>query len=259
MEGEESQGPLDPLRRLTLPVGFLVAGVVALTWYLTWSTSDFTMALLMVSPSDAGSVALSLFFLLIVVMMVAMMLPSALPMILAYRSMTQLEDGRPTRPPDNAATTVFASAYFVLWGAFGILALLGLMAVGIAGPLNGPMILIPAATLLAAGGYQFTRTKQACLGHCRSPLGFVLTHWRDGWRGALRMGFQHSVYCIGCCWLFMLALFVTGAMSLLWMGALSLVIFVEKLGPNPLLVSRAIAVLLMALGGLLLVLGIQPL
>ncbi len=259
MDGEASQSPLDPLRRLTLPVGLVVAGVVGVAWYVLWVTSDFSMSLLMASPAEMAPLDLSLFLLLIVVMMVAMMLPSALPMLLAYRDMTRLEKGQAVRSPDNVATTVFASAYFVVWGAFGFLALLGLMAVGLAGPVSGPLLLVPGAVLVAAGGYQFTRTKQACLEQCRSPFGFALSHWREGRSGAWRMGLEHSVYCMGCCWLFMVALFVTGAMSLVWMGGLSLAIFVEKAEPRGLLASRVIAVLLIALGILVLVPGLEAL
>jgi predicted metal-binding membrane protein len=79
-------------------------------------------------------------------------------------------------------------------------------------------------------------------------MGFVMQHWRNGRIGAMRMGFRHSLYCIGCCWLFMLVLFISGSMSLLWMGGLSVAIFVEKLGVRTLLFSRAIGIILVGLG-----------
>src|SRR2546425_925023 len=82
------------------------------------------------------------------------------------------------------------------------------------------------------------------------PMSFVLHHWRSGRSGAVRMGFRHSMYCIGCCWLFMLVLFISGSMSLLWMGGLSVVIFAEKLGVRTIMFSRVIGVLLVALGAL---------
>jgi len=81
-------------------------------------------------------------------------------------------------------------------------------------------------------------------------MSFVLHHWRSGRIGAIRMGFRHSLYCIGCCWLFMLVLFISGSMSLLWMGGLSVVIFAERLGVRTILFSRVIGVLLVALGAL---------
>ncbi len=208
------------------------------------------MALMATPMSPGGTADLTLFFVLLVVMMVAMMLPSALPMVLTYHGLTRLEAGRPTKPADLSATGAFTSAYFVVWGAFAVVALLGLMALGLLGPLSGTLAFVPAGVLVAAGIYQVTRTKEVCLHHCQSPMGFVMTHWRSGRLGALRMGLDHAAYCIGCCWLFMLVLFVAGSMSLLWMGALSVVIFVEKLGPKQLVVSRAIGVLLVILGGL---------
>ena len=239
----------DLLRRLTVPVAIAVVAVVALAWYVTWASSDLMNHL--TAPTSVGSTNLALFFALIVVMMVAMMLPSALPMVLAYHGLTRLEGGRPVKPADAVATVAFLIPNFVVWGSFGVAALLGLMALGLMGSmLVGPALLIPAATLVAAGAWQVTRTKEVCLSHCTSPMSFVLHHWRSGRIGAMRMGFRHSVYCIGCCWLFMLVLFISGSMSLLWMGGLSVVIFAEKLGVRTLLFVRVIGVLLVALGAL---------
>jgi len=242
------------LRGLTAPVATLVAVLVAAAWLVTWATSDVTMTLLGVPTLPPSPVDLALFFALLVVMMIAMMLPSALPMIVAFRGLTRLEGGRPVRPADRVATTLFVSAYFLVWGGFALVALLGLVALGLmsamAGSMTSPLAFVPAVTLLFAGAWQVTRTKEVCLTHCQSPMGFVLNHWRSGRSGAFRMGIRHAMYCIGCCWLFMLVLFVSGAMSLAWMGSVSLMIFVEKLGVRPLLVSRAICVLLITLGSL---------
>jgi len=171
-------------------------------------------------------------------------------MIVAYRGMTRLEAGRPTKPADDAATALFIAPYFLVWGAFGVAALLALSALGLTGAMTGPLAFASAVTLVAAGLWQVTRTKEVCLTHCTSPMSFVLHHWRSGRSGAVRMGFRHSMYCIGCCWLFMLVLFVSGSMSLLWMGGLSVVIFAEKLGVRTIMFSRVIGVLLVALGAL---------
>lgn len=238
----------NPLRALTVPIVVLVAAIVAATWLVTWSTQDLTMDLMAVPASPAEAPRVGLFFLLMVVMMVAMMLPSALPMILAYRGLTRLEHGVPSKPADDVGTTLFVAPYFLVWGAFGVLALLGLLAIGTMGV--GPVAFLPAAILVAAGAWQFTRTKEVCVSQCQSPMGFVMHHWRSGRTGAARMGLRHAAYCIGCCWLYMLVLFVAGAMSLVWMGGLALVILVEKVGTRQLLVSRAIGVLLVALGAL---------
>ena len=124
------------------------------------------------------------------------------------------------------------------------------MGSGLLGAVTGPFVFASAVTLVTAGVWQVTRTKEVCLTHCTSPMSFVLHHWRSGRIGAIRMGFRHSLYCIGCCWLFMLVLFISGSMSLLWMGGLSVVIFAEKLGVRTILFSRVIGVLLVALGAL---------
>ncbi len=237
-----------PLRSLTLPVAALVAGVVIATWLVTWSTAELAMDLMAIPASPADVSRLGLFFVLMVAMMVAMMLPSALPMILAFRGLTRLENGVPSKPADDLGTVLFIAPYFLVWGAFGAIALLGLVAIGAMGAMAGSATYLPAAVLIAAGAWQFTRTKEVCVSHCQSPMGFVMHHWRSGRAGAVRMGLRHSVYCIGCCWLYMLVLFIVGSMSLVWMGGLALVILVEKVGTVQMLVSRAIGVLLVALG-----------
>src|SRR5438132_302971 len=194
-----------------------------------------------------------------VAMMVAMMLPSALPMALAYHGISRLEDGRPTKPADLVGTVAFLIPYFGVWGFFGVVAIWGLLAFGLIGSmLMGPALLLSAATLVAAGLWQMTRSKEACLSHCVSPTGFMLHHWRNGRLGAMRMGFRHSMYCVGCCWLFMLVLFVSGSMSLLWMGGISVAIFGEKLGVRTVLFSRAIGVILVSLGAVVAVRFFHP-
>lgn len=241
----------DVLRRLTLPVALAVALVVAAAWYVTWATADLAMSLMMVPSGPADLPGVLAFFGILVVMMVAMMLPAAVPMVLTFHGLTRLEAGRPTKPADGAATALFVAPYFLVWGGFSLLALLGVGALGLAGPLTGALAFLPAAVLVAAGAWQVTRAKAACLTHCQSPMGFVMHHWRPGRGGAFRMGLRHSAYCIGCCWLFMLVLFVAGAMSLVWMGALSVAIFAEKAGPRTPLIPRAIGVLLVVLGAVL--------
>ncbi len=248
MEDATRVEPPALLRRMTIPIAVAVALVVVAAWYVTWTSADSFMALM--APSRIASTDLVPFFALLVVMMVAMMLPSAMPMILAFRGMTRLEGGRPTKPADNAATALFVLPYFLTWGAFGVAALLAVIALGVMGSMTNVLAIASSATLVAAGLWQVTRTKEVCLTHCTSPMSFVMHHWRSGRLGAIRMGFRHSMYCIGCCWLFMLVLFVSGSMSLLWMGGISVVIFAEKLGVRTLLFSRIIGVLLLALGGI---------
>src|SRR5437879_2254389 len=232
--------PAEPawlLRHLTVPVAAAVRLAVGAAWYAPWTSADIWTAL--TAPSLFRSTDLVLFFALLVVMMVAMMLPSALPMIVAFRGMTRLEAGRPTKHADDAATALFIAPYFLVWGAFGVAALLALSALGLMGTMTGPLAFASAVTLVAAGLWQVTRTKEVCLTHCTSPMSFVLHHWRSGRSGAVSMGFRHSLYCIGCCWLFMLVLFVSGSMSLLWMGGLLVVTFAEQPGGREDLCARA--------------------
>src|ERR1700680_4732665 len=93
--------------------------------------------------------------------------------------------------------------------------------------------------LLAAGAYQLTPWKGACLTHCRSPLGFLMTNWRDGKLGAVQMGVSHGAYCLGCCWALMCVLFAVGVMNLVWVAALSGLVLLEKIGPAGAIVGRA--------------------
>jgi hypothetical protein len=105
--------------------------------------------------------------------------------------------------------------------------------------------------LLAAGVYQLTPFKRACLTHCRSPLGFLMTHWRGGTRGALLMGLRHGAYCLGCCWALMGVLFAVGVMNLVWVAALSLFVLMEKSGPAGIVIARFAGAAMIAFGGLL--------
>lgn len=251
MEAGESPSAPGLLRGLTVPVAALVALAVAAAWYVTWATSDLSRALLAVPVGVSGAANLAAFFALMVVMMVAMMLPAALPMIVAYHGMTRLEAGRPTKPADLVATALFVTPYWLVWGGFAVLALLGLVVLGLLGPLTGVLALAPAVALLAAGGYQLTRTKDVCLSECESPMGFVMRHWRSGRGGAFRMGLRHAKYCVGCCWLFTIVLFVVGTTSLPWMGIVSFAIFAEKVGSNRFPVSRVIGAILLVFGGIL--------
>jgi len=255
-----AEAPTAPnlLRQASLPVALLVGLVTVLAWYVTWSTADLAMAFMDPMVTPMGPASLSAFFALLIVMMVAMMLPSALPMILAYRGLTRLEKGEPVRPADDVATVLFVLPYFLVWGAFSVVALLGLMALGLLGPFTGALAFAPALVFLAAGAYQFTRPKEVCLSHCESPMRFVMHHWRSGRAGAARMGARHALYCIGCCWLFMIVLFVVGAMSLAWMGVVSLFIFAEKLGSERFPVRQGMGILLLVLGGIVAVRAALP-
>jgi predicted metal-binding membrane protein len=166
-------------------------------------------------------------------MMVAMMLPSAAPMILLYARFAR---GVQAQGGALAPTFIFAGAYLVLWGLFSLAAAaaqVGLIHVGVvrAASLSLGSARLAGGLLIAAGIYQLTPLKRACLDQCRSPLSFVTRLWRPGWGGAIRLGLVHGLYCIGCCWLLMALLFVGGVMSLAWVAVLALVVLIEKVAP----------------------------
>jgi predicted metal-binding membrane protein len=167
------------------------------------------------------------------VMMVAMMLPSAAPLLLLH---ARLERNGRERGESIAPTAAFAAGYLLAWTGFSAVATLLQWVLERAALLSTKMMAstpyLGAAVLLGAGIYQLTPLKRSCLAHCRSPIDFVLHHWRRGFGGALRMGIEHGLYCIGCCWFLMALLFVGGVMNLLWIAALSIFVLLEKAAPH---------------------------
>jgi predicted metal-binding membrane protein len=186
------------------------------------------------------------------VMMAAMMLPAAAPMVLVFDTVYAKRRGQPTFVP----TWIFVAGYLLVWTAVGlvvyVLVRLGsdlTLRLGTADRKSwAPLAL--GATLVTAGLYQFTPLKRICLTHCRSPLGFVLGHWREGRLGALRMGLQHGAYCLGCCWMLFAVLVVMGIMSLAWMVLLTLVVFVEKVFPQGRRIALGVGAAFIVLGAL---------
>jgi predicted metal-binding membrane protein len=146
----------------------------------------------------------------------------------------------------------FAAGYLLVWTAFSACAAVAQFVLHQAAMLSPMMTTSSArlsgAILIAAGVYQLTPFKGACLTHCRTPLGFLMSHWRDGTAGALRMGMAHGAYCLGCCWALMCVLFVVGVMNLLWVAAIAIFVLVEKVGPAGAIVSRVAGVVLIAFG-----------
>ena len=184
------------------------------------------------------------------VMMAAMMLPAAAPMVLLFGAVHARRRGQPAFVP----TWVFVAGYLLVWTAVGLV-VYALVRLGsdLASRLGAaereawaPLAL--GSTLVAAGLYQLTPLKRVCLDHCRSPLGFVAGHWRDGRLGALRMGLLHGGYCLGCCWALFAVLVAAGVMSLAWMLLLTLVVFVEKAFPQGRRVSLGVGAALVVLG-----------
>jgi predicted metal-binding membrane protein len=152
----------------------------------------------------------------------------------------------------HGATALFIAGYLLVWSAAG---LLGYAVLWAGHELSPPLLAwdeagpyVAGAVIFAAGIYQLTPLKDACLGRCRGPLGFLLTAWKPGRIGALRMGVEHGGWCVGCCWALMASLFALGVMSVGWMVFVAALIALEKLLPWKALANRSIAILLAVLG-----------
>lgn len=182
-------------------------------------------------------------------MMAAMMLPAAAPMLLLFAQFNRRQIGG---GGSYVPTAVFAAGYLLVWGALSIAAALLQVLLSSAGLLDPVMqtqnLVFAGGVLIMAGAYQLTPLKEACLSTCRSPLAFVMQHLRAGHGGAMRMGAEHGLYCVGCCWALMALLFVFGIMNLWWIGGLALLVLIEKTMPAGRLIGRAVGVCLV-LGG----------
>jgi predicted metal-binding membrane protein len=183
------------------------------------------------------------------VMMIAMMIPSVTPVILLFAGVSRRRrvQGVPAVP-----VSVFALGYLLAWTGFAVLAAFAQSALRSAELLSPAMAsqspLLGGGLLILAGVYQWLPVKGACLSQCQSPLGFFSTHWREGGGGALRMGFRHGIYCVGCCWALMALLFVAGVMNLLWVAAIAAFVLAEKLIPGGRGLSRVTGAVMIVWG-----------
>lgn len=211
-----------------LLTGALVLMISALGWWwhVEQATTMAAMGEMQMPPTAWWSRQGALTLLMWLAMMQAMMLPAALPVFLLYRRCLVRDSAGPFK------LLLFCAAYALLWCGFALLMTL-LQALGEwLGWLDPMTLRLPplmgALLLLLAGGYQMSQGKAACLEHCQSPLFFLQHHVRPGLGGAWRLGLQHGLYCIGCCWALMLVLLVVGAMSLWGMAALAMLVLAEK-------------------------------
>jgi len=167
------------------------------------------------------------------VMMVAMMLPTAAATVLLVTTLAWDRLANSNLVP--ATAMLFASGYILVWCGFSFAATLLQWRLDNAGLLSERMAfgnaILASAVLIAAGVYQWTPLKDACLRHCRSPTEFLVRHWRPGSVGAVWTGVRHGLFCLGCCWMLMALLFIGGLMSLAWVGAIALFVLLEKTMP----------------------------
>jgi predicted metal-binding membrane protein len=229
---------------------FVLITLVSWTWIVLmaqdmYGTMTGASAWMMTSHWDLAHLALLLA--MWVVMMAAMMLPSAAPLILLYAGALHARGA----PQSSRSIYALAAGYVVVWGVFSAVAtaLQRVLASALAlTPMMEPATPIMGALLLAiAGVYQLTPLKQACLRVCRSPLAYLLHHMRTGALGAFRLGAEHGLYCLGCCWALMLLLFAGGVMNLWVILALTLWVLAEKFLPLGEQTARASGIVLLAL------------
>ena len=216
----------------------------AAAWLLTaWQARSMGMG-------GMAMTAVWLFLVTWLLMMVAMMFPSVAPMVLAHARVVR------SRGEGAWATGAFVVGYLVVWTAAGLVPLAVIQALG-SGQASALAAWLPrlgGAVLVAAGLYQLTPLKNACLRACRSPLGFILSHdFGGGSPAAARAGMSHGLFCLGCCWALMAVLAVVGLMNIAWMAILAAIFFIEKNWRRGVALSRIVGVACL-LGGIVVVL-----
>lgn len=203
----------------------------------TWSLSGFAVIGLMWSA-----------------MVLAMMLPSASPMILTY---AEIADTAARKHEPIVSPFVLAAGYAITWLGFAMLATVAQFIFTRAALLDTSMTsasgIFSGAILIAAGFYQFSALKHACLRRCRTPFSFFFTNWQTSARGVFRLGIRQGLYCLGCCWAMMAVMFAVGVMNVIWMAALGIVMTTEKMAAGRRF-SHAVGVVLIA-GGLIFIVG----
>lgn len=234
--------------KLILLSALALVTAVAWVWIIYQSQgmeSEVTIA--MEKPSLLLDAAL--FLSMWTVMMAGMMFPSVAPILLMFSNISRR---RKTRNAAFLSTSVFLSGYALVMTVTGIPAYTGYRTVspvtGLFPELQGYGHIVGGILLIAAGLYQLSPLKYACLSRCRSPLAFIMTNWREGYFGSLSMGAKYGAYCMACCWALMLVMFPVGIMNLAWMGVITLVIFLEKTSRYGFHIGRIAGVLLLLLG-----------
>jgi len=238
-----------PVRERALVLSGL-AFLTALSWVYMWYLARDPVAMCMVNMNPWSGADLLALFAMWAVMMVAMMIPSASPMILTFAGVNRT---RRVQSLSYVPTGAFVLGNLAAWTGFSLLATVAqevLHSAALVSSMGVSTSSILGGILLAATGiFQWTPFKNACLRHCRSPLGFILTEWREGTWGAFQMGLRHGAYCIGCCWLLMALLFVAGVMNLWWVAAIAVFVLIEKVTAAGPWIAHATGVLLMLWGG----------
>lgn len=240
-----------------------IAAVVALSWVYIWQGAGMGMTALDMTAlslfphrqlSMEGSMEASWWIVAAMwwVMMIAMMMPSATPLVLLHSKVLERQSG--PMADRYAAASLLIAGYLVVWLAFAVVAATLQKMLEPAGLISGMMLwsrsaALSAGVLAAAGLYQFSGPKRACLTQCRSPVRFLTQYARPGIGAAFMLGMRHGAFCVGCCWLLMALLFVGGIMNLIWIAALMLFVLVEKLMPAGAVFGRVSGALLILWAG----------
>lgn len=237
---------------------FILAGLVVIC-LLAWAYTGY-LALAMKSMPEMemtsmrswGPVDLGLLFVMWTVMMIAMMVPSASPMVLLF---ARINRERKIQERPFVPTGIFLGGYILAWTGYSLLATLAQWLLHSLALLSPMMVttssMLGGGLFVAAGIFQLTPLKDTCLHHCRSPLSFLTTEWREGAGGAMLMGLKHGSYCVGCCWVLMALLFAAGVMNLYWVAGLALFVLLEKAIPRGVTLGRVTGVALIFTGVIL--------
>lgn len=235
----------------------ILAGLTLLTvlaWTYMWHlaqgmTNRMDKEMVMGQIQPWGALDLGLAFTMWAVMMTAMMVPAASPMILLF---ADIQRKRRAQERTYVSTGVFVLGYLVVWYGFAAAASLtqgGLHTAALLSPqLTSTSPILGGVLLVTAGLFQWSPLKSVCLAQCRNPVTFLMTEWRDGTKGAFITGLRHGAFCLGCCWVLMVLLFVLGIMNLAWIAALAAFVLIEKVVPGGPWVGRITGVLLAGWG-----------
>lgn len=238
--GQRPTPPILTTDRLSLTVSFLLLSVSAISWALTY----YLMPFMQMDPSNSGMVmgvaflvssislsSISLFELVWVVGMVAMMFPAMVPVVVFYNKVATKIESNPY-VARAIGTPLFLMGYLATYAGLGLLVYFAVFftvsASSLLPTLSSVALFAPSLVLIFTGIYQLSPLKSRCLSHCVSPLGFFAVHSQKGLLGSIRMGLSHGKYCVGCCWAYMLVMFVVAVMSLPFMAILAAVIASEK-------------------------------
>lgn len=237
----------------TLGVGAALLALTSWSWYAVVQRSHDSMSgmagMAGMTGMTPGAVEAATFVLEWGVMMAAMMLPSAAPMIMLYGTVRRRlsADGERAIPG-----WLFGATYVGFWTLSGIPVYAGYVGASklrmCCAWFTGAAPYLVAAVLVAAGLYQLTSLKRACLAQCESPLSFLMTRWRTGYRATFALATRHALYCIGCCWALMVILVVAGMMGIWWVTGIAVVVFAEKILPAGRRVATGVGFALIALG-----------